>query len=123
MAQRILVAEDDMVVGFDLCDTVAEAGYDVEGPHRGMSSAIDACEAAKPDLAILDVTLDDGEVYPLAKRLEAADVPIIFYSGRHTPEDVKVHFPQARTLLKPCPPAEMLEAVNDVLEECAAARD
>ncbi len=123
MSQRILVAEDEMVVAFDLCDTVEEAGFEVEGPHAGISSAMLAFQKAKPDLAILDISLDDGNVFPLARKLAAEDVPIIFHSGRHTSEEVKAHFPQAVTLLKPCPPADMLQAVNDVLEECAAAGD
>lgn len=123
MTQRILVAEDELIVAFDLCDTVAEAGFEVEGPHAGISSAMLAFQKDKPDLAILDITLDDGNVFPLARKLEEEDVPIIFHSGRHTREEVEAQFPKAITLLKPCPPAEMLRAVNDVLEECEAARD
>ena len=116
MVQRILVAEDEPVIAFDLCDTVEEAGYEVEGPYSGLSSAMLASRTDKPDLAILDITLDDGEVFPLAKQLEADNVPIIFHSGRLTREQVEQHFPRATTLAKPCPPADMLSAVNDVLE-------
>ena len=121
MVQRILVAEDEMIVAYDLCDTVEEAGYSVEGPHSGISSAMLAFQKEKPDLAILDISLDDGEVYPFAQRLVDEDVPIIFHSGRHTREEVAAHFPKATTLIKPCPPADMIEAVNDVLEESAAS--
>lgn len=123
MVQRILVAEDELIVAFDLCDTVAEAGFEVEGPHSDMSSALDAFQREKPDLAILDITLDDGDVFPLARQLEADNVPIIFHSGRSTADEVKAHFPGATTLMKPCPPADMILAVNGVLEECAAAKD
>ena len=115
MVQRILVAEDEPIVAFDLCDTVEEAGYLVEGPFSGSSSASDAYECDKPDLAILDITLDDGEVFELAEKLDADNVPIIFHSGGHRQEDVKARFPSATTLTKPCPPAEMLNAVNGAL--------
>lgn len=123
MSHRILVAEDELIVAFDLCDTVEEAGFEVEGPHAGISSAMLAFQKEKPDLAILDIRLDDGVVYPLAKKLEAEDVPIIFHSGLYSHDEVKEYFPEAKTLVKPCPPSAMLKAVNDVLEECAAARD
>ena len=123
MSQRILVAEDEMVIAFDLCDTVEEAGFEVEGPHAGISSAMLAFQQAKPDLAILDISLHDGNVFPLARKLADEDVPIIFHSGRHSREEVEAQFPNALTLLKPCPPADMLRAVNDVLEECAAAKE
>lgn len=116
MSQRILVAEDELIVAFDLCDTVAEAGFEVEGPHSGISSAMLAFQKEKPDLAILDISLDDGNVFPLARKLAEEDVPIIFHSGRHSREEVEAHFPSAVTLQKPCPPTDMLEAVNKVLE-------
>ncbi|MDJ0978715.1 MAG: response regulator [Erythrobacter sp.] len=116
MVQRILVAEDEPIVAFDLCDTVEEAGYEVEGPFSGVSSAALASEKEKPDLAILDITLEDGEVFSLAKRLEADNVPIIFHSGAHSRDEVAEQFPAATTLIKPCPPAEMLSAVNTALE-------
>ena len=116
MAHRILVAEDELIVAFDLCETVAEAGFEVEGPHAGISSAMLAFQKEKPDLAILDVNLDDGNVFALARKLAEEDVPVIFHSGQHTPEEVKARFPDATTLTKPCPPTEVIEAVNKVLE-------
>ncbi len=116
MSQRILVAEDELIVGFDLCDTVQEAGFEVEGPHPGIASAMLAFQKKMPDLAILDVHLDDGVVYPLARKLAEENVPIIFHSGRHSREEVEAAFPTATTLAKPCPPAQIIETVNQVLE-------
>ncbi|MEL6415942.1 MAG: response regulator [Pseudomonadota bacterium] len=113
---RILVAEDEPIVAFDLCDTVEEAGYEVEGPYAGLSSASQACEGETPDLAILDISLQDGDVYTLAEKLEADNVPIIFHSGSHKEKEVQARFPRATTLTKPCPPADMLSAVNEALE-------
>ena len=112
----VLVAEDERIVAADLCDTVEEAGYNVIGPHRDISSAMLAFQKHKPDVAILDVQLDDGVVYALAEKLADEDVPIIFHSGRFTRDEVESKFPDATTLLKPCPPADMLAAVNEVLE-------
>jgi len=119
MTQSILVAEDEMIVAFDLRDTVEEAGYRVEGPHAGISSAMFAFQKERPDLAILDVNLNDGMVFEFAEKLASEGVPIIFHSGLHSREEIAARFPGARTLEKPCPPAEMLETVNDVLEKAA----
>ena len=117
MTHRILVAEDEMIIAFDLCDTVEEAGFVVEGPHAGISSAMLAFQKERPDLAILDVRLDDGVVFPLAQKLADEQVPIIFHSGHYSPEQVEAHFPKAQTLSKPCPPADMLEAVSTALRD------
>ena len=120
MSQKILVAEDEMIVAFDLCDTMEEAGFAVEGPHAGISSAMLAFQKEKPDLAILDIDLCDGNVFALARVLDEEQVPIIFHSGRYSRKQVAAHFPSARTLQKPCPPTEVIAAVNEVLQECAA---
>lgn len=109
---RVLVAEDEMIVGYDLCDTVAEAGYIVEGPYDDLSSAMLAYQKTKPDVAILDVQLGDGIVYPLAQQMMDENVPVIFHSGRLTPEEVAERFPNAQALAKPCPPAAVIESVQ-----------
>ena len=111
----VLVAEDDSIVGWDLRDTVEEAGYAVDGPFEDISSAMLAYQKHKPDLAILDVQLGDGIVYPLAEKLMAEDVPVIFHSGRFAPGDVAQRYPGADTLAKPCPPADVIETVQRVL--------
>ncbi len=123
MSQRILVAEDEMVIAFDLCDTVEEAGFEVEGPHAGISSAMLAFQKEKPALAILDVNLSDGSAFGLAEKLTKEDIPVIFHSGQHSSDEVAKRFPGSIALEKPCPPSAMIKAVNDVLEECAAAQD
>ena len=115
MAHRMLVAEDETFLAFDLCETVEEAGYEVEGPHAGISSAMLAFQKERPDLAILDVRLDDGEVYSFARKLQEDNVPIIFHSGEYSREEMEERFPNSTTLTKPCPPTRMLEAVSEAL--------
>lgn len=115
--QSILVAEDEFIVGYDLCNTVKEAGYTVLGPYGDISSAMLALQKDKPDLAILDVKLDDGNVYPFAEKLLAEQVPVIFHSGNVSCDEVNRRFPHARALSKPCPPSEIIDSVQKVLAE------
>ena len=112
---KILVAEDEPIVAFDICETVESAGYAVSGPFGDISSAMVACQQERPDLAILDVTLDDGMVYPLAEKLIAENVPVIFHSGNVSTDEVKRRFPQSRALAKPCPPAKIIDSVQTML--------
>ena len=111
----ILVAEDETIVAWDLCATVEEAGYTVEGPYTDISSAMLAYQKQKPDLAILDVQLGDGIVYPLAEQMMAEDIPVIFHSGNYTPGEVSERFPQSHALAKPCPPAAIIDSVQNAL--------
>jgi DNA-binding response OmpR family regulator len=115
MALRILVAEDEFITAFDLCDTFEEAGYEVEGPHAGISSAMLACQKEKPDLAILDIELADGLTYELAQRLIDDNVPVILHSEPADASEVAARFPGATTLAKPCPPAKLLDTVSRVI--------
>lgn len=119
MSQCVLVAEDELIIGVDLCDTVEEAGYEVEGPFGSTSSAMESLERRTPDIAILDVRLDDGVVYPLADRLIAANVPVIFHSGEVSPREVAGRYPQALALTKPCPPNEIIATMREVLAAAA----
>ena len=112
---KILVAEDEMIVGLDLCDTVKEAGYIVEGPFDDLSSAMLSYQKQRPDVAILDVQLQDGIVYPLAEHMMAENVPVIFHSGALSPEEVAARYPQARALAKPCPPSHIIDTVSEAL--------
>ena len=115
MALRILVAEDEFITAFDLCDTFEEAGYEVEGPHAGISSAMLACQKEKPDLAILDIELVDGLTFELAQTLIDENVPVILHSDRASAAALAARFPRAMTLAKPCPPAELLDIVSRAL--------
>ena len=116
---RVLVAEDEFIIGYDLCQTVKEAGYTVEGPYDDIQSAMLAYQKHKPDLAILDVQLGDGIVYPLAEQMMAENVPVIFHSGQLTPEEVSSRYPSATAIPKPTPPAEVIASVQRALQEVA----
>ena len=115
MVLRILVAENEFITGFDLCDTFEEAGYAVEGPHTGISSAMLACQKERPDLALLDIELVDGLSLELAQKLMDDDVPVILHSEPEDARALSIRFPRATTLSKPCPPARLLETVSGVL--------
>lgn len=116
MPPSVLVAEDELIIGVDLCDTVAEAGYVVEGPHDRIEAAMLSIQKHRPDVAILDVRLDDGDVFPLAEALLREHVPVIFHSGEVSPEEMRRRFPDALACSKPCPPSEMIEMVREALD-------
>jgi DNA-binding response OmpR family regulator len=115
MALRILVAEDEFVTAFDLCDTFEEAGYEVEGPHAGISSAMLACQKERPDCALIDIELADGLSYELAQKLIEDNVPVILHAERANAPEIAARFPGATMLAKPCPPATLLRTVSRVL--------
>jgi len=120
MALTVLVAEDEPIIACDLCETVEEAGFEVEGPHSGARSAMMASQKEKPALAILDVELADGLVFDLANQLLADHVPVIFHSGSRTAQELNEQFPGVTTVMKPCPPTTLLAAVDRAVAQSRA---
>ena len=118
---RVLVVEDEFIIALDVSETVQDLGYDLEGPFAGNEDAFEALEGeGLPDAAILDVFTADGEVYPLADRLAAAGVPIVFHSGHVTPDEVKARYPDAQACAKPCPPDQLIGALQEAVSKIPA---
>lgn len=112
---RVLVVEDEFIIGMDLAETVRDLGYRVDGPHFGKKTAFAAIGEEMPDFAILDVFIEDGEVYPLADALTDAGVPIIFHSGHVPPKEVKQRYPMAQAAEKPCPPNQLISMIQGAI--------
>jgi two-component system, response regulator PdtaR len=56
----ILVVEDEAVTATHLQGSLADAGYEVLGPAPTASSALELAEQKRPDLALIDMDLQDG---------------------------------------------------------------
>ena len=111
----VLVVEDEFIIALDLSETVQDLGYRLDGPYADNEHAFEAIEDDLPDCAILDVFTADGEVYPLADRLVAAGVPIVFHSGHVPPEEVRERYPDAVACSKPCPPDRLIGALQEAV--------
>jgi CheY-like chemotaxis protein len=57
---RILIVEDEALIAMVLADSLEDGGHEVVGPATTMAEALALCEAAPPELAVLDVNLRDG---------------------------------------------------------------
>ena len=112
---RVLLVEDELLVGMDLCDTVEELGFEVDGPYPGWAQALSAIDERMPDFAILDVMIEGGNVYPIADTLSEAGVPIIFHSAHCPPLTIQQRYPQAQACSKPCPPGKLIAMMTQAL--------
>ncbi len=79
--RRILVVEDEALVGMLTCDYLETLGYSAVGPFSDIDAAGVAIEAEAFDLALLDVCLAGKPIYPIAELLRSAGYPIVFVSG------------------------------------------
>ena len=77
--KRILIVEDDMLIGEVVAELIAEAGGRPIGPVLNEEEALDllSYDRLPPDAAVLDMRTA-GSAGPLADRLRAMAVPFIF---------------------------------------------
>lgn len=77
--RRILVVEDEFLLSFDICQQIDDCGGVVVGPASTLDKGYALIDTKPlPDGGILNIRIGRDMVYPLADKLLAADVPIIF---------------------------------------------
>ena len=65
---RIVVAEDEAIIRLDLCEMLAEAGYEVVGQGGDGQQAVDLTRSLRPDLVLMDVKM------PVMDGITAAEI-------------------------------------------------
>ena len=107
---EVLVVEDEFLILLDLQHVLESAGAAIT-TAASLAEALAAAER-RYDVAVLDVRLPDGEVYPAARRLAERDVPIVFHSGHAHNDNVAEAFPSAVALEKPAREQVLIAAVE-----------
>src|SRR5262249_58916094 len=75
---RVLLVEDEALVAMVMRDMLTEFGLTVVGPFSRMSEAIAAATREDVDAAVLDINLDGGMVFSLARLLSAPGLSFPF---------------------------------------------
>jgi PAS domain S-box-containing protein len=100
LSGRIMLVEDEVLLGMLMRDMITEMGCFVAGPYCSVSEAMVASEGQQFDAAVLDVNLGGEHVYPLAAELTRRGVPCIFVTG-YDDEAIDERFTQLPILQKP----------------------
>ena len=89
--------------------------------------ALKKCRAWRPDLAVLDVMLPDGDGFALMQKIRSfADIPVLFLTARGEDEDkfCGLGLGADDYLVKPFLPRELILRIGAVLRRCyPAARE
>lgn len=81
--KKIIVIEQDSAETEFLCSNLLKKGYDIIGPFAESKKAIKAANSQSPDLALVDVWLEDNQMdgIQLTKTIKKkSDLPVIFLS-------------------------------------------
>jgi PAS domain S-box-containing protein len=116
---RVLVVEDEALVGIMMQECLTEFGCQIIGPICTASDALAAAENGHFDAAILDINLGDGMVYQVAEILSERSVPFVFVTG-YDSNSVDSRFSDIPVLQKPIE-RQMLQRIFVPAAETAVA--
>jgi len=111
---RVLVVEDDALIGILLAETLEEMGYEVCAIEATEADAVAAAARYKPDLMIVDAWLGDGTgISAVDKVLRTGFIPHLFVSGDLA--RIKPLRPDAVMLQKPFNETSLASAIQRAL--------
>ena len=113
---RILIVEDEFIIGQHIRSTLEGFGYAVVGQAMDASSALTMFQDERPDLVILDITLSDqGSGITFAKEInQTAPRPIIYLTSHSDPQTISqaMATKPAAYLTKPFKKADLYAAIE-----------
>jgi CheY-like chemotaxis protein len=118
---RILVVEDEFMVGLLIEDMVLDFGGAVVGPAARFDCALQLARDADIDVAILDINLAGTLSYPIARVLRERGIPLIFATG-YGESVLSTEFRDHPVLAKPFARKEFDEALSAALLAGAASK-
>lgn len=98
--RRILLVEDEAIVGMMMRDLLLDYGLFVIGPCGSVAEAMAVAEDGQFDCAVLDLNLGNEMVYPVAETLVKRKIPIAFVTG-YGRESIDERFKQVPVIQKP----------------------
>jgi two-component system, OmpR family, response regulator len=121
---RILVVEDEAAIGQAIAIALGYEGFEVQTVENGRA-ALQAVEAFRPALVLLDVMLPDLDGFEVTRRLRdrGDDVPVVFLTARDATDDKVsgLRLGADDYVTKPFSLDELVERVRAVLRRTAGA--
>ncbi len=114
---RVLLVEDNYLIGKGVARMLAQLGCDVVGPLATAADALAALEAEHVDAAILDFSLRGTTSEPVASALRASHRPFAVLTGHGRQSTFPPVFDGCPQLLKPVSVESLQEALDEFLGE------
>lgn len=111
--KRVLLVEDDAMIGMMMRELLAECDVAVVGPCCTLQEALSAT-AGDFDCAILDVNLGGESIYPVADALVDRQIPFAFVTG-YGRESIDARFANVPILQKPITRENVQACVKEML--------
>ena len=109
---KVLVVEDEMLIAAEMEATLEDLGCEVVGPFARVGPALQALETTRVDAAVLDVNVRGEMIFPVAERLRADGVPMVFCTGYADLPNIPEPLQGKARLSKPCASASVEAALR-----------
>jgi DNA-binding response OmpR family regulator len=76
----VLIVEDEMMIALDIEATLLDLGCKIKGPVASLKEALHIATNEHFGAAILDVTIRDEFIYPVADKLLERKIPFVLAS-------------------------------------------
>jgi len=113
-----MIVEDQALIGMSLEAFLEEAGFRVEGPFMSSAQALNWLESDVPDVALLDLMIQDGTSVEIARTLKTRGIPFAIYTGLPPKGDSPPELQNVPWLEKPVSRETLTAALSDLLEGC-----
>jgi signal transduction histidine kinase/DNA-binding response OmpR family regulator len=111
---RLLVIDDEPLIGLDFADMLKKAGARVAPPIGSEREALQVIESDHFDGALLDANLHGRSADKIAAALTRRNVPFIFITG-YGREGLPASYGQAPVLAKPVSAQQLLDAIAGIV--------
>jgi CheY-like chemotaxis protein len=111
MAKKILIVEDEKLIGLMLAENVKDLGCEVTRVVTNGQAALHAVQTDPPDAILMDISLD-GVMNGIetAKQIKAKqDIPILFFTGYQDP-----HLLSQANAVKPVGIVDKLDTTENI---------
>jgi DNA-binding response OmpR family regulator len=108
---RVLVVEDDALIGAQVAEMLSEADVEAQ-PVTSIAASKEAIDERSFAAAILDVNVSGEMVFPIARLLEEKGIPFLFLTGYDTVEMWPPDLRHARRLTKPVNALQLYKALG-----------
>jgi len=107
---RVLLVEDDPIIGLDLRQTLEAAGAIVLGPAYDVDGALALLDCSQVDVGVLDNLIIGGDSRPIADVLSQRGVIFVFNTSHRG--DLKNHYPAVPIIDKPSRLGELVRILQ-----------
>lgn len=115
MGRSVLLVEDEMMIAWDMEQTLTAAGMRVVGPASSVATALRLLKTERPDAAILDLNLRGELVTPVARKLREMGVPFVLSTAYNHLRGDGEEFRGIENLGKPLASVRCVEVLGEML--------